>query len=123
MKSPQTEKARLDKVTVRPSAEVAGGIERSVEKLRQARGRVPGALAGERPLRPEARLLRDRQGARRCARSPSTRSRRSRRRCKMMSLSKELVETNDFATKRDAYYQSQELGRGAVRRADASPTR
>lgn len=25
---------------------------------------------------------------------------------KMMSLSKELVETNDFATKRDAYYQS-----------------
>ena len=25
---------------------------------------------------------------------------------KMMSLSKELVDTNDFATKRDAYYQS-----------------
>jgi len=25
---------------------------------------------------------------------------------RMMSLSKELVETNDFATKRDAYYQS-----------------
>ena len=25
---------------------------------------------------------------------------------RMMGLSKELVETNDFATKRDAYYQS-----------------
>jgi len=29
---------------------------------------------------------------------------------RMMSLSKELVETNDFATKRDAYYQSKNWG-------------
>jgi DNA topoisomerase-6 subunit A len=29
---------------------------------------------------------------------------------KMMALSKELVETNDFATKRDAYYQSKNWG-------------
>ena len=36
---------------------------------------------------------------------------------RMMALSKELVETNDFATKREAYYQSQELGGRRVRRA------
>ena len=29
---------------------------------------------------------------------------------RMMSLSKELIETNDFATKRDAYYQSKNWG-------------
>lgn len=32
---------------------------------------------------------------------------------KMMSLSKDLVETNDFATKRDAYYQSKNWGPAA----------
>ena len=40
---------------------------------------------------------------------------------RMMALSKELVETNDFATKRDAYYQSQELG--ARRASTSSPSR
>ena len=35
----------------------------------------------------------------------------------MMALSKELVESNDFATKRDAYYQSKNWERGALRRA------
>ena len=36
----------------------------------------------------------------------------------MMALSKELVENNDFATKRDAYYQSARTGARHVRRAD-----
>ena len=38
---------------------------------------------------------------------------------KMMGLSKELVQTNDFATKRDAYYQSKNCGR---RRSRTSPS-
>ncbi|MEE9219508.1 MAG: DNA topoisomerase IV subunit A [Acidobacteriota bacterium] len=41
---------------------------------------------------------------------------------RMMSLSKELVETNDFATKRDAYYQSKNWGEAAFQEQTESDT-
>jgi DNA topoisomerase-6 subunit A len=41
---------------------------------------------------------------------------------KMMGLSKELVKTNDFATKRDAYYQSKNWGTAAFKDQPESDT-
>jgi DNA topoisomerase-6 subunit A len=41
---------------------------------------------------------------------------------KMMGLSKELVRTNDFATKRDAYYQSKNWGAAAFKDQPESDT-
>ena len=42
---------------------------------------------------------------------------------KMMSLSKELVETSDFATKRDAYYQSKNWSDAKFDEQNESDTR
>lgn len=41
---------------------------------------------------------------------------------RMMSLSKELIETNDFATKRDAYYQSKNWSEAGFQEQDESDT-
>jgi DNA topoisomerase-6 subunit A len=41
---------------------------------------------------------------------------------RMMALSKELVETNDFATKRDAYYQSKNWGEAMFQEQNESDT-
>jgi DNA topoisomerase VI subunit A len=41
---------------------------------------------------------------------------------RMMSLSKDLIETNDFATKRDAYYQSKNWGEAMFTEQDESDT-
>jgi DNA topoisomerase-6 subunit A len=41
---------------------------------------------------------------------------------RMMSLSKELIETNDFATKRDAYYQSKNWGDAGFQEQTESDT-
>lgn len=41
---------------------------------------------------------------------------------RMMTLSKELIETNDFATKRDAYYQSKNWGEAMFHEQDESDT-
>ena len=84
----------------------------------EARARVPGALA-RRTSSTTQKAATSRSARQKKVRTLTVNTVKSfAQTLRMMALSKELVESNDFATKRDAYYQSQELGRGAVRRAD-----
>ena len=54
----------------------------------------------------DKRLLRDRRARRRSRTLTVNTVKSFAQTLRMMALSKELVETNDFATKRDAYYQT-----------------
>jgi len=108
-RSPKTEKARLDRVTVKAITDVAAGIDRSVQRLRKP--------AVTFPVRSLSNVRYDtRKGYFEIGRDTSTRTltvntaKTFAQTLKMMSLSKELVETSDFATKRDAYYQSKNWG-------------
>ncbi|HEX6850469.1 MAG TPA: hypothetical protein VF139_03620, partial [Candidatus Polarisedimenticolaceae bacterium] len=109
MKSPKAEKARLDKVTVEAIRSVADGIEKRVEK----HGKPEVAF----PVRSLSNVRYDpRKGWFEIGKGKSIRTltvntaKTFAQTLKMMALSKELVETNDFATKRDAYYQSKNWG-------------
>jgi DNA topoisomerase-6 subunit A len=109
MKSPKAEKARLDKVTVEAIRSVADGIEKRVEK----HGKPEVAF----PVRSLSNVRYDpKQGWFEIGKGKSIRTltvntaKTFAQTLKMMALSKELVETNDFATKRDAYYQSKNWG-------------
>ena len=109
MKSPKAEKARLDKVTVEAIRSVADGIEKKVEK----HGKPEVAF----PVRSLSNVRYDpKKGWFEIGKGKSTRTltvntaKTFAQTLKMMALSKELVETNDFATKRDAYYQSKNWG-------------
>jgi DNA topoisomerase-6 subunit A len=109
MKSPQSEKARLDRVTLQAIAGVASSIETKIEK----HGKPEVAF----PVRSLSNVRYDpRKGFFEIGKGKSTRTltvntaKTFAQTLKMMALSKELVDTNDFATKRDAYYQSKNWG-------------
>src|SRR6185436_956979 len=100
MKSPQSEKARLDKVTVSAITEVAQGIEKRIEK----RGKPEVSF----PVRSLSNVRYDpKKGFFEIGKGKSVRTltvntaKTFAQTLKMMALSKELVETSDFATKRD----------------------
>lgn len=108
-KSPQAEKARLDKVTIKAIVDVAAGIEGKVGK----HGKPEVAF----PVRSLSNVRYDpKKGWFEIGKGTSVRTltvntaKTFAQTLKMMALSKELVETNDFATKRDAYYQSKNWG-------------
>jgi len=108
-RSPKTEKARLDRVTTEAIREVAARIDSRVQTLRKPEVTFP--------VRSLANVRYDtRKGYFEIGRDTSTRTltvntaKTFAQTLKMMSLSKELVETSDFATKRDAYYQSKNWG-------------
>jgi DNA topoisomerase-6 subunit A len=109
MKSPQSEKARLDKITLQAISEVAQGIETKIERH--------GKPEVNFPVRSLSNVRYDpKKGFFEIGKGKSTRTltvntaKTFAQTLKMMALSKELVETNDFATKRDAYYQSKNWG-------------
>jgi DNA topoisomerase-6 subunit A len=109
MKSPQSEKARLDRVTLQAIAGVASTIESKIEK----HGKPEVAF----PVRSLSNVRYDpKKGFFEIGKGKSTRTltvntaKTFAQTLKMMALSKELVDTNDFATKRDAYYQSKNWG-------------
>ena len=109
MKSPQSEKARLDKVTLQAIAGVATQIETKIEK----HGKPEVAF----PVRSLSNVRYDpKKGYFEIGKGKSTRTltvntaKTFAQTLKMMALSKEMVDTNDFATKRDAYYQSKNWG-------------
>jgi DNA topoisomerase-6 subunit A len=109
MKSPQSQKARLDRVTVEAISEVASGIHRRVERHAKPEVAFPVRSLGNVRYDPA-------KGYFEIGRAKSVRTltvttaKTFAQTLKMMALSKELVETNDFATKRDAYYQSKNWG-------------
>ena len=120
-KTPAGKLSKLDKLDHRP-ASIRHGQRRVYDQdpaARQARDEVPGALAVQRALRPARRgyfqLGRSSQGTHADRQHGQESSRRS---LKMMALSaRRWSLTDDFATKREAYYVSKELGRSQVQRA------
>ncbi len=108
-KSPQSEKARLDRVTVGAIVDVAKSIESRIERHVKPEVAFPVRSLGNVRYDPK-------KGWFEIGRGKSTRTltvntaKTFAQTLKMMALSKELVETHDFATKRDAYYQSKNWG-------------
>jgi len=105
MKSPKSEQSRANRVTIKAISEVASRVERRISRMEKPEVSFP--------VRSLSNVRYDtRKGYFEIGRDRSTRTltvntaKTFAQTLKMMALSKELVETNDFATKRDAYYQS-----------------
>jgi DNA topoisomerase-6 subunit A len=105
MKDAASEKKRLDAVTVKAIKSAASDIHGKIDKRAKPEIRFPIRSLSNVRYDPKA-------GYFEIGRSKSVRTltvntvKTFAQSLKMMSLSKQLVETNDFATKRDAYYQS-----------------
>jgi len=108
-KSASSEKARLDKVTIRAIVDLASGIESKVE--RHAKPEVAFPVRSLSNVRYDPKKGWFEIGKGKSVRTLTVNTAKTfAQTLKMMALSKELVETNDFATKRDAYYQSKNWG-------------
>ncbi len=109
MNSAKAEKTRRDRITVRSIIDVAAGISARIDKLRKPEVVFPVRSLGNVHYSPKKGYFEI--GKEKSVRSLSVNTAKTfAQTLKMMSLSKELVETNDFATKRDAYYQSKNWG-------------
>lgn len=109
MKSPQARKAKLDRVTVEAIRGVAATIQQRID--RHARPEVAFPIRSLGNVRYDPKKGWFEIGRGKSVRTLSvTTAKTFAQTLKMMALSKELVETNDFATKRDAYYQSKNWG-------------
>jgi DNA topoisomerase-6 subunit A len=103
--SPKQQQAKLDRVTVKAIKEVATNIDARVARLAKPEVSFPVRSLGNvryDPRKGYFEIGRDRSKRTLTVNTAKTFAQT----LKMMSLSKELVETSDFATKRDAYYQS-----------------
>ncbi len=109
MKSPQAEKARLDKVTVKAIEGVARSIDGRIGKHAKPEVAFPVRSLGNVRYDPKKGYFEIGKGKSTRTLTVNT-AKTFAQTLKMMALSKELVETSDFATKRDAYYQSKNWG-------------
>ncbi len=109
MKSPRAEKARLDRVTVKAITSVASAIASRVDRHAKPEVSFPIRSLGNVHYDPGKGYFEIGKG--KSVRTLTVNTAKTfAQTLKMMALSKELVETNDFATKRDAYYQSKNWG-------------
>ena len=109
MKSPKIEKVRKDKVTVKAIDGVASEIAGKISKLEKPEVAFPVRSLGNVRYDPKKGYLEI--GRDKSIRTLTVNTAKTfAQTLKMMSLSKELVGTDDFATKRDAYYQSKNWG-------------
>ncbi|HUC44441.1 MAG TPA: DNA topoisomerase IV subunit A [Candidatus Sulfotelmatobacter sp.] len=108
-KSPQAEKARLDKITIGAIVGAAGAIEAKIEKHGKPEVAFPVRSLGNVRYDPKKGWFEIGKGKSTRTLTVTT-AKTFAQTLKMMALSKELVQTNDFATKRDAYYQSKNWG-------------
>jgi DNA topoisomerase-6 subunit A len=109
MNSPKTEKARKDRTTVKAIEDVAGDIAGRIDELKKPEVSFPVRSLGNvryDPKRGYFEIGRDKS----VRTLTVTTAKTFAQTLKMMSLSKQLVVTDDFATKRDAYYQSKNWG-------------
>jgi DNA topoisomerase-6 subunit A len=108
-KSVSSEKARQSKATIRAIVDLASGIEGKVEKHAKPEVAFPVRSLGNVRYDPKKGWFEIGKG--KSVRTLTVNTAKTfAQTLKMMALSKELVETNDFATKRDAYYQSKNWG-------------
>ena len=109
MSAVKSQKAKLGRVTVKAIKDVATNIDKRIVRMRKPEVTFPVRSLGN--VRYDPRKGYFELGKDRSARTLSVNTAKSfAQTLKMMALSKELVETNDFATKRDAYYQSKNWG-------------
>jgi DNA topoisomerase-6 subunit A len=109
MKSPQAEKAAKDKLTVKAIVDVAGQIEKRIEAEAKPEVTFPVRSLSNVHYDPKKGWFEIGKG--KSVRTLTVNTAKTfAQTLKMMALSKELVETSDFATKRDAYYQSKNWG-------------
>jgi len=121
MKSPKTEKARKDRVTVKAIDGVASGIALKISKLDKPEVSFPVRSLGNVRYDPKKGYLEI--GRDKSVRTLTVNTAKTfAQTLKMMSLSKELVGTDDFATKRDAYYQSKNWGEAKFDEQNESDT-
>jgi DNA topoisomerase-6 subunit A len=109
MRSPTTQKQRLDRLTVKAITNVAQEIQQCVDRMRKPEVSFPvRSLSNVRydPRKGYFEIGKDRSSRTLTVNTAKTFAQT----LKMMALSKELVETSDFATKRDGYYQSKNWG-------------
>jgi DNA topoisomerase-6 subunit A len=105
----KSQKEKLGRLTVKAIKDVATDIDKRIVRMRKPEVTFPVRSLGN--VRYDPRKGYFELGKDRSARTLSVNTAKSfAQTLKMMALSKELVETNDFATKRDAYYQSKNWG-------------
>ncbi len=109
MKSPKADKAQKDRITLQAIVDVAAGVSRRIDALRKPDVVFPVRSLGNVQYSPKNGYFEI--GKEKSVRTLTVGTAKTfAQTLKMMSLSKELVSTNDFATKRDAYYQSKNWG-------------
>ena len=109
MSTIKSQKEKLGRLTVKAIKDVATDIDKRIVRMRKPEVTFPVRSLGN--VRYDPRKGYFELGKDRSARTLSVNTAKSfAQTLKMMALSKELVETNDFATKRDAYYQSKNWG-------------
>src|SRR5258705_13731336 len=104
MKSPQSEKARLDKVTVQAITEVAQGIETKIEKHGKPEVSFPIRSLGNVRYDPKKGFFEIGTGKSVRAWTGNT-AKTFAQTLKMIALSKAPARTSHFATSRATYYQ------------------
>jgi len=109
MKSPKSEKASKDRTTVRAISGVAREISERIDRRKKPEVAFPVRSLGNVRYDPKKGYFEIGKGRSVRALTVNT-AKTFAQTLKMMALSKELVETDDFATKRDAYYQSKNWG-------------
>ncbi|HJQ98667.1 MAG TPA: DNA topoisomerase IV subunit A [Candidatus Polarisedimenticolaceae bacterium] len=108
-KSVSSEKARQSKATIKAIVDLASGIETKVERHSKPEVAFPVRSLSNVRYDPKKGWFEIGKG--KSVRTLTVNTAKTfAQTLKMMALSKELVETNDFATKRDAYYQSKNWG-------------
>jgi DNA topoisomerase-6 subunit A len=118
---PQKEKQRLDRLTVKVITDMAQQVHHTASA-----GKLPSLSM---PVRSLANVKYDRKagyfvigkGKKKRTLAVGT-VKTFAQSLRLMSLSKQLVETNDFATKRDAYYQSKNWDKAAFDEQTESDT-
>ena len=105
MKDPTLQKKKLDTLTIKAIRESASGIHGRIAK--RSRPELSFPVRSLSNVKYDGKVGYFQIGRSKAVRSLSVNTVKTfAQTLKMMSLSKALVETNDFATKRDAYYQS-----------------
>ena len=111
-----------DKATVKAIDQTARGIYTEIKKFTAPELVSPQrSLKNVRPFRKRIGFLELGDKVKRRTLSVNT-VKTFAQTLKMMGLSKELVHSNDFATKRDAYYQSKNWGKAAFKDQPESDT-
>jgi DNA topoisomerase-6 subunit A len=121
MISPKTEKSKKNRTTIKAIDGVAGEIAGRIGKLRKPEISFPVRSLGN--VRYDLKKGYFEIGRDRSTRTLTVNTAKTfAQSLKMMSLSKELVQTDDFATKRDAYYQSKNWGEAKFDEQNESDT-